>query len=135
VRVLGLGLLLFGLLYMHAASPSATVSHLAPHASASPHGVHDEPVAASESVATATSDGMAGQRPEGHHDGHGQQHAGEDCALGQPQQGPAVAVPCLSPLNPVSADGAPGSVSARRALAEGSTAPITHPANSAVLRI
>lgn len=134
-RVLGLGLLLFGLLYTHAVSPDATVSHLASDKSVVASGGHFEPTAEHANVARATLVQSAG-KPEGHHDGHGQPHAGETCAVGQPSQGPAVAVPCLSPLSSESHDEAPGSGPARHATAARDfAAPRTRAANSAILRI
>ncbi|MGW3935240.1 DUF6153 family protein [Streptomyces sp. NBC_00024] len=135
-RVLGLGLFLFGLLYTHAVSPDATVSHLASDKGVSASGVHFEPIAEHENVASATSMQVADEQPDGHHDGHGQQHAGETCAVGQPSQGPAVAVPCLSPLSSESGDEALGSAPARHATtARDFAAPRTQAADSAVLRI
>lgn len=135
VRVLGLGLFLFGLLYTHAVSPDTTVSHLASDKGVVAPGGHFEPTTAHENVASATSRQSAG-RPEGHDDSHGQPHAGETCAVGQPSQGPAVAVPCLSPLSSESGDEAPGSAPARlAAAARDSAAPRTPAADSAVLRI
>ncbi|MGJ5854862.1 DUF6153 family protein [Streptomyces stelliscabiei] len=135
VRVLGLGLFLFGLLYTHAVSPDTTVSHLASEKGVVASGEHFEPTAEHEIVASATSRQSAGG-PEGHNDSHGQPHAGETCAVGQPSQGPAVAVPCLSPLSSESGDEAPGSAPARLATAaRDSAAPRTQAADSAVLRI
>lgn len=135
-RVLGLGLFLFGLLYTHAASPDMTVSHLTSDKGVSVSGVQFEPTAEHEDVASATSVELAGEQPEDHHDGHGQQHVGETCAVGQPSHGPAVAVPCLSPLSSESGDEAFGSVPARHATAARDfAAPRTQAADSAVLRI
>ncbi|NGO09032.1 hypothetical protein G5C60_15840 [Streptomyces sp. HC44] len=135
-RVLGLGLFLFGLLYTHAASPDTTVSHLASDKGVSASGVHFEPTAERENVASATSMQEAGEQPDGHHDGHGQQHAGEECVVGQPSQGPAMAVPCLSPLSSESGDEAPGFAPARHTTAARDFAtPRTQAADSAVLRI
>lgn len=135
-RVLGLGLFLFGLLYTHAASPDMTVSHLASDESVSASGVHFEPTAEHENVASATPVQVAGEQPDGHHDGHGQHHPGETCAVGQPSQGPAVTMPCLSPLSSQSGDEAPGSAPARHATtARDFAAPRTQAAESAVLRI
>lgn len=135
-RVLGLGLFLFGLLYTHAASPDATVSHLASDKGVSAPGVHSESSAEHVDVANAMSVQPAGEQPEGHHDGHGQRHAGEVCAVGQPSQGPTVTVPCLSPLTSASSDKRPGSAPARHASAAGDlVSPRTHTADSTVLRI
>lgn len=135
-RVLGLGLFLFGLLYTHAVSADTSVGHVASGKGVSESGVHFEPNAEHENVASAMPAQLAGEQPEGHHDGHGQQHAGEICAVGQPSQGPAVAVPCLSPLSSESGDEAPGSAPARQAAgARDFAAPRTPAADSAVLRI
>ncbi|MEV0634501.1 DUF6153 family protein [Streptomyces sp. NPDC050619] len=124
-RVLGLGLFLFGLLYTHAVSPDATERHFS-----SGEGI----------VVSDVSDGSASETPhdasDDHHGGHGQHHAGGECALGQPPQGPGVEVPCLSPLSPVGDDdGLRRLVHARHAAARDLVAPITHAADSAVLRI
>lgn len=139
-RVLGLGLFLFGLLYTHAVSPDATVRHVAAGEGATVSDVHFEPVADHERVATATSAVRASETPDApsgdHHDGHGQHHAGGECALGQPPQGPDLAAPCLSALSTESMDdGVPQSVYAGHAAARDIVAPIAHAADSAVLRI
>ncbi|MEU6375229.1 hypothetical protein [Streptomyces sp. NPDC046909] len=136
-RVLGLGLCLFGLLYTHAVSPGATVSHLTAEGGVWAADAHFEPFADDTSVASATPAQPAHEEPADHHDGHGQQHTGEDCALGQPPQGPAVALPCLSPLHSDTGDdaGAPRPAHSRHSSARDAVAPITHAAHSAVLRI
>ncbi|KUN72578.1 hypothetical protein AQJ46_12170 [Streptomyces canus] len=139
-RVLGLGLFLFGLLYTHTVSPDATVRHIVSGEGATVSFVHFEPVADHEKVATATSAVRASERPDApsgdHHDGHGQHHAGGECALGQPPQGPGLAVPCLTVLSSESDDhGVHRSVYARQAAARDIVAPIAHAADSAVLRI
>lgn len=135
--MLGLGLFLFGLLYTHAVSPDATVSHLVTEGGVSSSGTYFEPTAEGESVASATVAQPAEERPADHHDGHGQQHTGEDCALGQPPQGPAVALPCLSPLHSETGDNgaAPRPAHSRHSAARDAAAPIAHAADSAVLRI
>ncbi|WP_369033373.1 hypothetical protein [Streptomyces adonidis] len=139
-RVLGLGLFLFGLLYTHAVSPDATVRHVASDEGAAVSGVRFEPIADREKVAIATSAvpvSAASDDPSGdHHDGHGQHHAGGECALGQSPQGPGVGVPCLSSLSSESDDnGLPRLVDARHAAARDLVAPTAHAADSAVLRI
>jgi hypothetical protein len=133
--VLGLGLFLFGLLYAHVVSPDATVSHLASGKGVVAPGGHFEPTVELEDVARATARQPAGDS-QGHDDGHGQPHTGETCAVGQPSQSPAVAVPCLSPLSSESGDDEPGSAPARLATAaRDSAVPRTQTADSAVLRI
>ncbi|MEU5112889.1 hypothetical protein AB0G64_15445 [Streptomyces longwoodensis] len=139
-RVLGLGLFLFGLLYTHAVSPDATVRHLASSEGVAVFDVHFEPVADHAKVASATSSVRTSGTPDAplgdHHDGHGQHHAGGECALGQPPQGPDLAVPCLSALSTESVDnGVPQSVCAHHTAARAIVAPIAHAADSAVLRI
>lgn len=139
-RVLGLGLFLFGLLYTHAVSPDATVRHVTSGEGAVASRVHFEPIADREKVAIATSVVFASVTPDDpsydHHDGHGQHHAGGECTLGQPPQGPGVGVPCLSPLSSESdGSGLPQLVDVRHATAPGFAAPTAHAADSAVLRI
>lgn len=142
-RVLGLGLFLFGLLYTHAVSPDATVRHLASGEGVTVSDVHFEPVADHEKVATVTSAVRPSETPDvpsdDHHDGHGQHHAGGECALGQPPQGPDLAAPCLSALSALSTEsddnGVPRSVYAGHAAARDMVAPTAHAADSAVLRI
>lgn len=138
-RLLGLGLFLFGLLYTHAVTPDATVGHLSVGESIAVSGDHFEPAVNHETVASATSV-VVGATPEdpsaGHHGGHGQDHAGAECALGQPPHGPDLAVPCLSPLSSEGHDNAlPRPAYARLAEARDFMAPTTHAADSAVLRI
>lgn len=136
LRLLGLGLILFGLLYTHAISPQATVSHVAAGEDAPVAGVHFEANPERQGVASATSALSEGEPSDGHHDGHGQRHAVGECALGQPPQGPVVAVPCLSPLSSASGEiGTPRPVYARYSEARDSLVPIAHAADSAVLRI
>lgn len=94
--VLWLGLLLFGLLYTHAASPEATVRHTPGVSSA-------VGVSAAEEPAPAPGAGEAG----GHHGGHGSHQYVDDCALGQPEQGPELTAPCLSPLDTAWGRGVP----------------------------
>ncbi len=139
-RVLGLGLFLFGLLYTHAVSPDATVRHVASGEGASLSDVHFEPFADRERVANAMSAASVSMTPDApsgdHHDGHGQHHAGGECELGQPPQGPGVGVPCLSPLGSESdGSGLPQLVDARHAASRDFPAPTAHAADSAVLRI
>lgn len=134
-RALGLGLFLFGLLYTHAASPEATVSHLEYGAGVSVSSVHFESTAENGNVASATLPLSADEQAGGHHDGHGEQHAVHECALGQPPHGPDLAVPCLSPLRSASdSGGMPRLAYPRHSAAQGAVAPIAH-SDSAVLRI
>lgn len=142
-RMLGLGLFLFGLLYTHAVSPDTTVRHVASGEGATVSDVHFEPIAVREKVAIAMSAVSASTTPDApsgdHHDGHGQHgqhHAGGECALGQPPQGPGVSVPCLSSLSSESGDdGLPRLADARHAAARDFVATPAHAADSAVLRI
>lgn len=135
-RVLRLGLLLVGLLYAHAVSPEATVSHLSPGEGASMSGVHRAAATESGNLASAMSASSGDQRSTGHQDGHGHQHGVEDCALGQPPQSPDAGSPCLSPLHSASHDNqALRPVRPRQVAARDAVAPIAHAANSAVLRI
>ncbi|MFP3988881.1 hypothetical protein U9R90_15535 [Streptomyces sp. E11-3] len=122
LRLLGLGLMLLGLLYMHAASPEATVGHLR----------------ADGAVAHSVGELPGAERERQQHGGDGQQHtatAGE-CELGQPPSGPDVDVPCLSPLSTEAVDPAPYAEHVHHpAAVRGFVAPISHAAESPVLRI
>jgi hypothetical protein len=133
-RVLGLGLFIFGLLYTHAASPDAAVSHLASETGVSAPDVRFELAAESAGVASATHGVPMGGTPGGHHEDHGQHHTGEECALGQPPQGPHVGMPCLSPLSSSWHHGMYISAHSRRSAAQSFVASIAHKADSAVLR-
>ncbi|TGB09389.1 hypothetical protein [Streptomyces sp. MZ04] len=135
LRLLGLGLILFGLLYTHAVSPDATVGHLA-----SAEGVSAQAADASHSalvrhVASASQGHDATDQPSGGHGDHGGQHAFEECGLGQPSQGPEVDVPALSPLGLAVEDEAPHIAHVRPSAVRGFVIPIPHAAESPVLRI
>ncbi|MFM9373349.1 hypothetical protein [Streptomyces sp. Da 82-17] len=149
-RLLGLGLLLLGLLYMHAASPDSAVAHLAPGGGAlTAHAGHAAP-GAGGTAATATH--PPDEEPADHRDrhgddshalhghggdGHGDRHAFEECTLGQPSQGPAVGMPCLTPLSwdPPAEPVTPPLVHVHPSAVRGFVAPIPHAAESPVLRI
>lgn len=139
-RLLGLGFLLFGVLYTHAVTPDSTVRHLPAGVGIPVSGDHFEPAADGETVASATSV-AASETPddpsEDHHGGgHGQHHAGAECALAQPPQGPGVALPCMSTLSSEIDGSVPSrSAYARRTAARDFGAPTAHAADSAVLRI
>ncbi|MHC0429445.1 hypothetical protein ACX6XY_04530 [Streptomyces sp. O3] len=128
LRLLGLGLMLFGLLYSHVVSPEATVGHLRP-----------------DGAVSALSYSPLDPLPDSPYDsggrsgGHGRHTAtvGE-CALGQPPSGPDMGLPCLSPLAAEAVDpaAAPYAEHAHRpAAVRGFVAPIPHAAESPVLRI
>ncbi|MEV0321070.1 hypothetical protein ACIBKX_17845 [Streptomyces sp. NPDC050658] len=109
---MGLGLLLFGLVFTHAASPDATSGHLAVDSGIAAPGV-----------------------PGGHHQDHEQQHTVEECALGQPPQGPDVDMPCLSPLDSDQRAGASLLTRAHAVAGRDFVVPIAHAADSTILRI
>lgn len=126
-RAVGLGLFLFGLVFTHVASPEATSRHL---------GTDRGVVTASVmSPATVSRDvpAFAGA-PDGPRHEHPQQHTVEECALGQPPQGPGVELPCLSPLDPRWQDGVSASVRAQRGAGRDVVLPIAHAADSTILR-
>jgi hypothetical protein len=134
--LLGLGLILFGLLYTHAASPDATVGHLNSIDSVSAHmtgAAHSAPV---QQVASATLGGQGDtESPGERHGGHSEQHAFAECGLGQPSPGPEVDVPCLSPLSPTAEHETPQAEQVRPSSVRGFVVPIPHAAESPVLRI
>ncbi len=148
--MVGLGLLLFGLLYTHAVSPDETVRHLSYGegvAVVAVSAAHVTPTVDQEMVASATSALSPGGSPHtpyapydpagGDHEGHGQHHAGGECGLGQPPQGPGAGEPCVAALSPVSSD--EDSLSrpahAHHTAARDFATPAAHAADSAILRI
>lgn len=135
-RVLGLGLLLFGLLYSHAVSLDAAASHLAPGQSSTVTGADFEPTAASEVFEGAASVPSVTERSGvDRHQGHGQHHADVECALGQPMQGPNLTTPCLSPLGADASDDWQPLLTFVQHAAQGFVAPTRPGADSAILRI
>lgn len=126
LRALGLVLFLFGLMYTHALSPDATVRHLTVSVTQGPPGTdqscgHDHSYSQSHG--------------HGHRHDHGPAHTVEECALGQPQQGPEVGMPCLSPLSWVSDAQACVMGQGPRSAVRASAVPIAQPADSAILRM
>ncbi|MFI9169123.1 hypothetical protein [Streptomyces lincolnensis] len=134
--MLGLGLLLFGLLYAHAVSPDATVSHVNSGKAVPVSDVLIEPTAEPERVASVTQAVSAGDSSEGHHPGHGEHLTSGECALGQPSQGPGVGMPSLWPLSTATDDSMAVPVHARPSAARDFAVPLAHhAAETAVLRI
>ncbi|NDZ86137.1 hypothetical protein G3I23_11290 [Streptomyces sp. SID10115] len=129
-RVVGLGIVLFGLVFTHVASPETTSRHLG-----SSHGV----VAAGSAAVAGDSAGrdasvVADVPGQERHD-HPPSHTVEECALGQPPQGPGVDLPCLSPLDSTWRDDAPVPVTAQRVARRDFVAPIAHAADLTILRV
>ncbi|MFD9903006.1 hypothetical protein [Streptomyces sp. NPDC059063] len=135
LRLLGLGLILLGLLYTHAASPDATVGHLTAAEGLSAPGaeaMHSAPVPWAAGAVHGHDDA------EPSHDlrrGHGDHHAFEECAVGQPTQGPDLELPCASPLDVPVADGDPHAERGHPSAVRHSAVPQPHAAESPVLRI
>ncbi|WP_055569246.1 hypothetical protein [Streptomyces atriruber] len=73
--------------------------------------------------------------PGSHRHDHPQSHTVEECALGQPPQGPDVDLPCLSPLGAARQAGAPVAAGAQRVAGRDFVVPIAHAADSTILRI
>lgn len=137
LRLLGLGLLLFGVLYTHAASPESTAHHVASGGGASTStGIagHPEP-GLGQAVAPATHD--PSEVPVNHHGGDspGQQHVFDECGLGQPSQSPVLGLPCLTSLGSAAETVVPPLVHVRPSAVRGFVVPIPHAAESPVLRI
>ncbi|MEU5777921.1 hypothetical protein ABZ819_32065 [Streptomyces venezuelae] len=131
-RVVGLGLVLFGLLFTHAASPETTSRHLGGDGRAV---VVAGPVAVAGSVAGRGSSVVAEAPGKQRHD-HPQAHTVEECALGQPPQVPGVDSPCPSPLDSAWRGDAPAPPSgARRVAGRDFVVPIAHAADSTILRV
>ncbi|MEU7581092.1 hypothetical protein AB0B50_26220 [Streptomyces sp. NPDC041068] len=110
-----MGLFVFCLVFTHVADPDVTGRHLVAESAVAgePGGLH---------------------APGGHHHDH-RQHAVEECALGQPPQGPDVDTPCLSPLDSNRRDGAPALTGASHRAGRDFVVPIAHAADCTILRI
>jgi len=96
-HLLLVAMLLFAIVYGHGVSAEGVVGHLAPAnapaaASAGAQGADGEP-------GTVVQDGHAAPGAKtGHRDHeHGSSHPMQECVPGQPQQGPGVEAPCVSP--------------------------------------
>lgn len=135
LRLLGLGLLLFGLLYTHAATPESTAEHLA-SGSGTLTGIAGHALPGPEEPAAAARHDRAEAPTDPHGDGsHRQQHTLDECGLGQPSQGPALGVPCLTALRSAAETLVPPLVHVRPSAVRGFVASIPHAAESPVLRI
>ncbi|MET8684752.1 hypothetical protein ABZV77_11100 [Streptomyces sp. NPDC004732] len=77
----------------------------------------------------------AAEAPGGHSHDHPQSHTVEECALGQPPQGPDVDLPCLSPLGSAWLDGVPVPAGAQRVAGRDFVVPIAHAADTTILRV
>ncbi|WP_409235160.1 hypothetical protein [Streptomyces sp. PA5.6] len=131
-RGVGLGLVLFGLVFTHVASPGTTSRHL---------GADSAVVAAGSAAGAGSTAGrdasvVADVPGEQRHD-HPPSHTVEECALGQPPQGPGVDLPCPSPLDSAWRDDvpAPASASAQRVAGRDFVVPIAHAADSTIIRV
>ncbi|MFI8931345.1 hypothetical protein ACIG3E_27195 [Streptomyces sp. NPDC053474] len=104
-RLLALAALLFAVALAHGASPDNAGAHLATSAVSVTGTAAQAPASESEAAALAADDGCHGE--------HGSVHPDEQCASGQPAQGPALGAPGLAAS--VGQQGAPGRPPARRA--------------------
>ncbi|WP_172382580.1 hypothetical protein [Streptomyces sp. MNP-20] len=105
LRLLALAALLFAVALAHGASPDNAGAHLATSAVSVTGQAVDAPAAAAEAAALAADDGCHGE--------HGSVHPDEQCASGQPAQGPALTAPGLAAS--VGQQGASGRPPASRA--------------------
>ncbi|QDQ15662.1 hypothetical protein [Streptomyces spectabilis] len=104
LRFLALAVLLFAVALAHGASPGNAGAHLATSAVSAQSAAEDLPdLTAEPTVLGAADDG---------HGEHGPVHPSEQCASGQPTQGPAFAPSCLAVS--VGQPGAPGRAAAGR---------------------
>ncbi|MFI7316319.1 hypothetical protein [Streptomyces venezuelae] len=129
-RVVGLGLVLFGLVFTHVASPEATSRHLG-----ADRGVVAVVPAVDAGSGAGSGSSVAGEVPGERGHGHPQAHTVEECALGQPPQGPGVGLPCLSPLDSAWRGDGPVSPHARRVAGRDLLVPIAHAVDSTILRV
>ncbi|WP_306334059.1 hypothetical protein [Streptomyces sp. KL118A] len=131
---MGLGLVLFGLVFAHAASPEATSRHIAAGSGV----VAADPMSHAPAVSGGVVVGDASDvavAPGSHRHDHPPSHTVEECALGQPPQGPDVDLPCLSPLGAARQSGAPVAAGAQRVAGRDFVVPIAHAADSTILRV
>ncbi|MEU6819584.1 hypothetical protein ABZ921_03070 [Streptomyces atriruber] len=132
---MGLGLFLFGLVFAHAASPEATSRHIGAGSGV----VAADPVVgvahAADVPAVAGDASAVAEAPGSHRHDHPQSHTVEECALGQPPQGPDVDLPCLSPLGAAWQAVVPVPAGAQRVAGRDFVVPIAHAADSTILRI
>ncbi|MEU8956342.1 hypothetical protein AB0C93_18805 [Streptomyces sp. NPDC048518] len=134
-RAVGLGLFLFGLVFVHVASPEATSRHLTVFGGVGMPGA-GAVVRATSAGGEAVDAPVVAGAPGGPRHDHRQQHTVEECALSQPPQGPDVDLPCLSPLGSRWRPGAPASThAAHRIAGRDFVVPIAHAADSTILRI
>jgi hypothetical protein len=98
LRLLALGVLLFGVVLTHGASPESGGGHLMTSAAVPATASLDDAHGASGNAhGAAGAQAVAGPVALGDHQGGDDPtHTGEQCAAGQPQQGPALAAPCLA---------------------------------------
>ncbi|MFD7233181.1 hypothetical protein [Streptomyces sp. NPDC059881] len=87
-RMLWMAALLFGFLYTHGASAETAASHLTSVAVAP----------AAHSVPGHAADEPDRHTPPGHNDEEDDSHPAGECVSGQPQQGPGLSAPSLTPL-------------------------------------
>ncbi|QES40085.1 hypothetical protein DEJ49_03020 [Streptomyces venezuelae] len=125
-RVVGLGLVLFGLVFTHVASPETTSRHL---------GAGNGVVAAGPTVDVGRGSSVVAEVPREQGHRHPPAHTVEECALGQPPQGPGVDLPCLSPLDSAWRGDAPVPPHAQRFAGRDLPVPIAHAAESTILRV
>lgn len=91
LRVLAMAVLLFGVLVTHGVHVESVRGHLSTSATAPAaapfDGMHHAAVEPAPRLAAEADD---------HHGGHESSHPGEQCASGQPQQGPVLVTPCFA---------------------------------------
>ncbi|MGW0840976.1 hypothetical protein ACWD26_12550 [Streptomyces sp. NPDC002787] len=111
LRVLGLAVLLFGVVFTHAVNAESIHGHMVTSAVApatmSPDDAHDatDTQALSRLVAAG-----------GGHDDHGSSHPGEQCVSAQPHLGPVLTPPCFAAS--VSESAASGRAAVKRGLSD-----------------
>ncbi len=144
-RVVGLGLFLLCLVFTHAAAPDVTGRHLVADSAA--FGLTGTATGTDAGTGTVTGidtvqdrrsaapDALPASGASGDHHHDHRQHTVEECALGQPPQGPDVDVPCLSPLAPERTDGAPALTRAPHLAGRDFVVPIAHAADTTILRV
>jgi hypothetical protein len=96
-HLLLVAMLLFGLVYAHGVSAEGVAGHLSP-ASTTAVAAADVQLADGEPGAVFHGPRAKPGKATGHHDDeHDTSHPVQECVPGQPQQGPELEAPCVSP--------------------------------------
>ncbi|MGP3968189.1 DUF6153 family protein [Streptomyces sp. 6N223] len=92
LRLAWLSALLLGLVYMHGVNAESVMAHAAPGPAVPMDRTGQDESHVSDDCASETGSADA-DHDDDHHDDHDSPHPEQDCAAGQPQNGPGLAAP------------------------------------------